>query len=404
MADKKQYSSIPISTLCYIAWQNLVHKKLRTFLTVFGVIIGIGAICFLFSFGIGLRELVTEEVVGSQSVNSIEVSSSNSKIITLNEQNIQRIKSLPHVSEVGTSYSYAGALLYGGSEVDTVVYGVDENYQKLADIQTTNGRSIKKSDGNVALINTTALTTIGIKQAKTALDKTIEVNIPVTDKKGVKKEIAVQLKIVGVIDSGKGTEVFIPNYIFENAGVSAYSKVKISSDNNQYVSNLRKQIESFGFETTSPIDTVEQINQIFQFFTIMLVGFGAIGMIVAVLGMFNTLTISLLERTKELGLMVALGGRNKDMKLLFMFEAIILSVTGAIVGIIMAMLTAVIVNAIMNGLAQSRGVTKTFTLFAFPAWLVIGLVLFMAIVGLIVVYFPAKRAEKINPIDALRRE
>lgn len=404
MHKKPSYSSIPVSTLAYIAWQNLVHKKLRTFLTVFGVIIGIGAICFLFSFGIGLRELVTQEVIGSQSVNSIEVTSSNSKIISLDQRNIERIKSLPHISEVGASYSFAGGLSFGKSEVDTVVYGVDQNYQKLADIKTGQGRLIKNSDGLVGLVNTTALSTIGIKDSKSAIDKKIKVRIPITDKSGKKKEVTHDLTVVGVVDSGRGTEVFVPNFIFENAGVTTYSQLKLVADDSSNITKLRKQIESLGFETASPIDTVEQINQIFQFFTIMLVGFGAIGMIVAVLGMFNTLTISLLERTKELGLMVALGGRNKDMKLLFMFEAVILSVSGAVLGIILAMVSAGIVNALLNGFARSRGVVDQFSLFSFPLWLIMGLIAFMTIVGLVVVYFPAKRAEKINPIDALRRE
>lgn len=410
MPDKKQnsskqtFTSIPFSTLTYIAWQNLVHKKLRTFLTVFGVIIGIGAICFLLSFGIGLRELVTKEVIGNQSINSIEITSANSKIIKLDRKNIEKVRSLPHVSQVGSSYSYAGGLLFGSSEVDAVVYGVDEEYQKLTNLTTSKGRLIKKTDSNVALVNKTALNTIGAKSSSSVLGQEVELRIPITNSENGTKEVRGSFLVIGVIDSGKGTEVFVPNFVFENAGVKTYSQIKLVADDNKNISNLRKQVESLGFETASPSDTIEQINQIFQFFTIMLVGFGAIGMIVAVLGMFNTLTISLLERTKELGLMMALGGRNKDMKLLFIFEAVILSVIGAVAGIILAMLSALVVNLIMNGFAQGRGVTESFSLFAFPIWLIVGLIVFMVLIGLAVVYFPAKRAEKINPIDALRRE
>src|SRR5206468_3453072 len=110
----------------------------------------------------------------------------------------------------------------------------------------------------------------------------------------------------------------------------------------------RKQIESMGFLTTSPIDTIEQINQMFKFFNVLLAGFGAIGMIVAVLGMFNTLTISLLERTKEVGLMITLGGRNRDMRKLFIFEAVLLSVAGAVIGIVSAIILGQIINLVMN--------------------------------------------------------
>lgn len=399
-----RYNSIPFLTLAYIAWRNLINKKLRTFLTVFGVVIGIGAICFLLSFGIGLRELVTKEVIGGKSVNSIEVTSPNSTIIKLDNKNVQRIAALPRVSQVGLSYSFAGALSYDSSEIDSVVYGVDTNFQKLSNISTSRGRLIDNKDTNVALINKTALQAIGIKNSKDILEKTVTIRVPFTSSQSSKKAVDQVFQVIGVVDSGKGAEVFIPNFVFENAGVTAYSQIKIVADKSDRIQYLRKQIESIGFETSSPIDTIEQINQVFRFFTIMLVGFGAIGMIVAILGMFNTLTISLLERTKELGLMVALGGRNRDMKKLFTIEAVVLSVIGSVTGIFIAMIYAFIVNIIMNNMAQSRGVTESFTLFAFPPWLIMGLIVFMILVGLMVVYFPAKRAEKIDPIDVLRRE
>ena len=127
-------------------------------------------------------------------------------------------------------------------------------------------------------------------------------------------------------------------------------------------------------------------------------------MVVAVLGMFNTLTISLLERTKEIGLMMALGARRVDLRKLFFFEAILLSLIGAIIGIIMAMFAGRIVNLIMNFTAQRRGVTDSFELFSNPWWLILGTIAFMVTVGAIVVYIPAKRAEKTDPIDALRNE
>jgi ABC-type antimicrobial peptide transport system permease subunit len=92
------------------------------------------------------------------------------------------------------------------------------------------------------------------------------------------------------------------------------------------------------------------------------------------------------------------------MKLLFTIEAVVLSLIGSIAGILLAMVSAFIVDMFMNNMAQSRGVTESFTLFAFPPWLILAMIVFMILVGLMVVYFPAKRAEKINPIDALRRE
>lgn len=395
-------NTIPTKVLMYMAWRNLVHKKLRAFLTIFGIVIGIGAIFFLLSFGLGLQELVTNKVLGSQSVQSINVTTPNSKIIKLDQSNLDKMRNLPHVVRSGASFSFAGSLSAQGSEFDTIVYGEDQNYQSMENLSLAAGRFIEPNDERVAMLNRAALRAIGVENPAEATDKEVVLRIPLIGARVA--EIKQTFKIVGVIDSETGNEIFIPSGIFTAAGVPVFSQIKVEADSTAEVGPLRKQIESLGFLTASPIDTIDQINEIFRFFNIILVGFGAVGMIVAVLGMFNTLTISLLERTKEIGLMVALGGRNRDMRKLFIFEAVLLSFSGAVLGITTALLFGQFINVVMNAFARSRGVTEGFQLFAAPFWLVAGTILFMLAVGLVVVYFPARRAAKINPIDALRRE
>jgi len=393
---------VPTSVLIHMAWRNLVHKKLRAFLTIFGVVIGIGAIFFLLSFGLGLQKLVTNQVIGNQSVKSIDVTTPNSKILRLDTETFTKVRNLPRVTQTGASYSFAGSLKASGSEIDTIVYGEDTVYQKMENLTTSTGRLLKAGDQKSILINLAALRAVGLKDPKTAIGKKVSLQVPLQG--ATQATVASEFTVVGVIDSQSGNEVYIPGTIFTTAGVPAYSQVKVEADRSTDVAALRKQIESMGLLTTSPIDTVDQINQVFRFFNVMLAGFGAIGMIVAVLGMFNTLTISLLERTKEVGLMITLGGRNRDMRKLFIFEAVLLSVAGAVIGIIFAIVLGQIINLIMNAFAQSRGVTDHFQLFAIPWWLVLGAILFMLCVGLLVVYIPARRAARINPIDALRRE
>lgn len=402
---KRRFASVPFHVLLHMSWRNLISKKLRSLLTITGVTIGIGAIFFLFSLGLGLQDLVTNEIIGNQSIKSIDVTSPNSRILKLNRESTNKIKSLPHVEKLGSSYSFAGGLKYKNSEVDTIVYGVDRNYQDLANLTVIKGRVLTDADTNVVFVNKAALQAIGIENPEKILDEQLSLKIPlhITTNQG-EKNIEQLFTVVGVIDSGSGSEVFTPKALFDQAGVDQYSQVKLITDASGSVSELRKQIESMGFETTSPMDTIDQINQMFKYFNITLVGFGAIGMIVAVLGMFNTLTISLLERTREIGLMVALGGRHRDMRKLFVLEAVLLSLIGSILGIGFAMIGSQGVNVAMNQLAASRGVTDSFDLFATPLWLILALIGFMVIVGLIVVFLPARRAERINPIDALRRE
>ena len=387
-----------------MAWRNLISKKLRTALTIVGVIIGIGAIYFLLSFGLGLQKLVTEEIVGNKSVKLIEVSSPNSDIISLNQDIVNRVSSIARVAEVSVDYSFPGLLSYNGAEVDAVSYGIDEAYSEFVSLNLTNGRLIKNQDDKKIVLNTSALDSIGIDSPRAAIGEKVTITVPLKETSSDVKEISSEFEIVGVVDSGAGTEIFIPSGLFTSAGVESYKTLRVLADNAESVSNLRNQIESIGLETQSPADTLDQVNQIFNFFNILMISFGSIGMLVAVIGMFNTLTVSLLERTREIGLLVALGARRVDMRKLFIIETTLISIIGAGIGILLAMLGGVALNLILNLSAGQRGVDGAFSIFINPWWLITGMIAFMVVIGLLIAYFPSRRAEKINPIDALRHE
>ncbi len=397
-------NTIPTQVLVYMAWRNLTNKKLRAFLTVFGITIGIGAIFFLLSFGLGLQQLVTSQVLGNQSIKAVDVFTPNSKVLSINEQTLQKIRGLPHVVRVGSSYLYNGNLNRSGSSVNALVYGMDNNYLALTTLNLKSGRRFEPKDTNVMIINTTALQAIGLDTSEKSLGQKVKMTIQLNKTSATNDSITADFTIIGIAESGNGSELFVPNHVFQVAGVSTYKDIKLEADSNGSVGTLRRQIETLGYQTNSPLDTIDQINQIFDFFNTVLAGFGSVGMVVAVLGMFNTLTISLLERTKEIGLMLAMGSRNRDIRRLFIFEAAMLSLGGAIIGIVLAIVLGWIVNFILNNMAHGRSVVDSFSLFATPWWLILGSIVFMLLVGLAVVYLPARRAARINPIDALRRE
>lgn len=371
---------------------------------MFGVVVGIGAIFFLLSFSLGLENIVTNEVIGNQSIKSVEVSTPNSRIIKLDQSSIDKIENLPHVQKLSAIYSLPGSIKQQGGESDTVVYGVDQQYQEMTDLNLVKGRLLKKDDNRSMFINTSALKAINVTTPDQAVGKTVNVFIPLANTGAKQKMVESEFKVVGVIDSGSGSEIFIPGFILANAGVPVYSQVKLNTDTAESINGLRQQIEAQGYQTSSPSDTIDQINQIFRIFNLVLLGFGGIGMVIAVLGMFNTMTISLLERTREIGLMIALGGRNRDMSKLFILEATLLSAAGALLGISLAVAVGKGANIFVNSFAHKRGVTGNIDMFSTPVWLILAILVFMILVGLLVAFFPAKRAQRINPIDALRRE
>lgn len=396
--------SVKTSVLFHIAWKNFSSKKLRSFLTVFGVVIGVSAIFFLLSFGLGIQQLVTTQVVGDKSLKAIDIATPNSKIIKINEDVINDIKTYPHVEKVGVQYSFPGIVRLSGGEIDTVVFGLDRNYLELSNLTLTHGRLLREDDNRAVVVNQAALKAVGIDNFDLAVDKEISVNIPLDKANAREKSITGSFKIVGVIDSSTGSEIYISSALFDVAGVPTYSQAKVVIDDIANVDSARKQIEAKGLQTTSLTDTLTEIDNIFKFFNLILIGFGSIGMLVAILGMFNTLTISLLERTKEIGLMIALGARRKDMRKLFIFEAGLISFVGSVIGISFAFIVGKVVNVLVNISAQSRGVIGWIELFATPLWSVGAIIAGTLLVGLVVVYIPARRAERINPIDALRRE
>lgn len=402
--DAQTVGHINMSILLHIALRNLFSKKLRSFLTIFGVIIGVSAIFFLLSFGLGIQKLVTQNVIGDQSLKSIDIQSPNSSIVSINEDLVNEMRRYANVSGVGVQYSFPGISAVDGAEIDSVVYGVDETYQQLSNFVLSEGRLLQKEDTKAVVVNGSILESLGYKDAKSAIGGTVNVTVPLEKYDAKEKEVKGTYTIVGVLASSGGNEVYLPSVLFDLAGVPEYSQAKVVVNDVANVDTVRHQVEAKGFETNSLSDTLTEINNIFKFFNLILVGFGSIGMIVAVLGMFNTLTISLLERTREIGLMMALGARRRDVRRLFTLEAVIISTLGSLIGMLIAFLAGLAVNTYLNIGAQSRGVREWFYVFDTPPWAVLVVLFATIFVGLLVVYFPARRAGRINPIDALRRE
>lgn len=394
-------SHIRLRMIVHMAIENLKFKRFRTFLTILGVAIGSGSVFLLLSLGLGMQDLVQKQITDGQSINTIDITTSGSKAVTLTNDNIQRIASIAHVTEVSGVYTSASKVTIEGATANIVVYGVDKRYLEGANLVTQAGRLIDPAKLNEAMMSSSLLQAIGINDFKKALGKELTLNLALADNN---KVIPHKLRLVGVIDSGSGSELFVSSDVYKNAGSSKFATAKAYVDDRASISDVRRSIESLGYNTASPVDTLEQVDQVFRVFRLVLAGFGSIGMIIAILGMLNMLTVSLLERTREIALMIIIGGRMKDMRLLFIVEAVLLSIVGGIVGMIAAGALGKIVDMVLNQLARSRGVADGFSIFAMPLWLVVLTLGAMALVGFLVAFIPATRASRINPVEALRRE
>jgi ABC-type antimicrobial peptide transport system permease subunit len=169
------------------------------------------------------------------------------------------------------------------------------------------------------------------------------------------------------------------------------------------VSALQAAIQDLGYRTSSARETVEQANVIFDVFKVLLLFFGSIAVVVAFVGMFNTLTISLLEKTREVGMMRALGATHRDVQRLFLTEALIIGILGGVSGVVLALLTGLAVN---GGVAVLAGVTgnEPATIFYSPALMVAAMFVIASVSSFLTGLYPARRAAKTKILDALRYE
>jgi ABC-type antimicrobial peptide transport system permease subunit len=207
-----------------------------------------------------------------------------------------------------------------------------------------------------------------------------------------------------VSESGDRAEVYVASTSFKTSGAVSASQLKVFATNRSDVSDIRTQIESLGLTTSSPVDSLESVQQLFRILTIVLIGFGSIGIGVAMLGMFNTLTITLIERTKEIGLLVSMGARRRDIRRLVMVEGFVLALLGGVIGLGGAVALSTAGNMVIERVAKGRGATESISLFYTSPTLAIGALTLAGVIGVLVAAYPAHRAVRISPIRALRQE
>ncbi len=163
----------------------------------------------------------------------------------------------------------------------------------------------------------------------------------------------------------------------------------------------RDKIVGMGFFVSALRDTIDQVKQIFGIIQVVLGLFGLVALVVSAIGMFNTMTVMLLERTNEIGIMRSVGVARKDVRKLFLFESMLMGFLGGLGGVILGYLSGELANIGVNLMAKNFG-GQTLNLFVRPTWFILVIIVFSAVIGLLTGLFPARKAARINPLEALR--
>ncbi len=212
-----------------------------------------------------------------------------------------------------------------------------------------------------------------------------------------------EYKIKGVIDDDNSSFYYYQLADARRLGISVYSQLKVVTNSPSDLSEVRKNIEFLGFKTDSTADTVVQIENLFKTLRIILGLLGTIALAVASLGMFNTMTVSLLERTREVGVMKSMGMLSNEVRELFLAESMIMGVGGGVFGILLGFSLGKILSLILTSISMIKG-QGIINITYIPWFFIIFILLISFIVGMVTGWYPSKRARQISALNALRYE
>ena len=387
--------------------KNLRRAGIRTFLTLIGVVIGIAAIVALLSVGAGVTATFEEqfESLGSNTImiapgDAFNMQSNTTVEIT--DSDTRFIKNLSTVDDVIKEYASPVAVKFNNETKSSVFFTIDEEgfeFFKSTDFVTLDsGRWVEPGESSAIMISS------GL--AETAFDREInlrkQININGKDFKvvGIFKLSAMMSSMAGggggmILTTVEGYE-----RVFENANLV---EMMVKTTNTDNVDKTKEEIEEYfedkygkrSMTILTSEQAIEQFTMILGMLTIFIVGIAGISLVVGGLGIMNAMVTSVMERTREIGLYKAIGASNQKVLTIFLLEAGFIGLIGGIIGVLLGLAGAELITIIAN--ASNFPITSVLV----PE-IIIGALAFSLIVGMVSGFYPALRASKLDPVEALR--
>jgi len=472
-----------ISDMIRMGFYNLWRTRLRTALTILGVVIGIGALTSMVSFGTGMQKNFTDAIKKSDLFTSLHItpgkisledvshgdlsgleSMIEDKPAPVTDSVLQVIKEIPGVIIAFPEETFPARISLNGKESTINVQPIPTQMGEYYPFnEMLSGTFFQNDSSNTIILTWEALRNLGfivdypgnqyvlnredslkgkqIISADSMLDRTISMYTATIDKSIIKNPLSILMKpkfdpfsetemlfkiggilkrkeefSIGGVSGGAfialGTAREVPRLNFSSVWdilnrektEGTYSSVYVRVKKMEEVTTVRKVIEDdMGLGVFSIADELKEMKQVFLIMDGLLGAIGTVALIIAALGIINTMIMSILERTREIGIMKAVGGSENQIKLIFFVEAAFIGLIGALFGLALGWVVSRIANIIINTKLRPLD-TPEVDLFYFPLWLIAGAIAFSILVSLAAGLYPAIRAARIDPVKALRHD
>jgi putative ABC transport system permease protein len=442
-----------------LALRNLSEALFRNALTTLGVAVGVASLVAMLSLGVGLQQLASKRLSQSGLFDTIFVTPKNSfrgvgrpprevpsdkAPRALDEDARKEIEKLPNAIEVYPQVRFFTEVRFRNKPYATVVAGMPDSSRNSGSFDGMQGHFFSSLSANEAILQVEFAKDLSDKPESLIGQELIlryaerqalvpsAANTPGNAEEApggfsvVPKEL--RLQIIGVVETepaagygGYGNaRLLMPlktaatlraaqvNDLRDivrgsNAKETTYASLSVRAKSPSHVEALEASIKGLGFNAFSLLDASKSLRTFFSVFDLLLGIFGSLALAVATLGIVNTLVMAILERRREIGVLKALGAADTDVRQLFFFEAGVMGFLGGILGVLFGWLLGRALTFGTNVYLHRQNLNPI-ELSSVPWWLVLSALAFAVLVSLAAGLYPASRAAKLNPVDALRYE
>ncbi|MFH1642338.1 MAG: ABC transporter permease [Nanoarchaeota archaeon] len=402
------------------AFEMVIHSKLRSWLTILGIVIGVASVIAIMSIGSGMRQSMNDQLGGlggdiltlnvgfSRGFRTFghpgeEGSGGGAKAIdeepVLERTDVQALRGISDIEAIDTQISGSVDVSYLGKSGSVRLTGVDQKtWARITTSEIKEGRMLDSADQNVVVI--------GGRLAESYFDKPVGINQMITIEENV-------FRVVGILDD-TSTNIYMPiqmaYQMLDDKENGIYDSIIIKIKDEDILEEVMAKIENKlmlirhvtaktkDFSISSSKLMQETRSTMMSSINNFLVAIAAVSLIVGAIGIANTMFTSVLEKTKEIGIMKAIGARNKDIMYIFLLNAGLIGLVGGILGAFFGILLSGALPALMGETAILRGGT-----FISVNSIVIALSV-SVIIGVASGIVPAYQASRLKPVDALRYE